>query len=79
MRSKIRNVLLIRPAITQPRDMGYQGIGEPLGVLYIAAFLRGHGYKVHVFDAASAGMVRERRGGYLTYGSDYSGLADVVA
>jgi len=77
MKRKIQNILLIRPARTLPISIKYQGVGEPLGILYIAAVLMKEGYKVSVFDASSVDLIRQR-GNYITYGSDCGGIKDAI-
>jgi magnesium-protoporphyrin IX monomethyl ester (oxidative) cyclase len=77
MKRKIQNILLIRPATTLPIGTKYQGVGEPLGILYIAAVLIKKGYDVSIFDASSIDLKRQR-GNYITYGSDCSGIKDAI-
>lgn len=64
----IKNILLIRPPTTLPRQVKfYSGAGEPLGILYIAAVLERAGYKVKVLDALCCDRVAFKKN-YITYG-----------
>jgi magnesium-protoporphyrin IX monomethyl ester (oxidative) cyclase len=65
----IKNVLLIRPRTTLHKDTAFFGIGEPLGILYIAAVLEKGGYEVEIFDA-QLHCKKTYNGDFVTYGMD---------
>ena len=44
-----RRVLLVNPPNTMPKD-STRRISEPLGLLYMGAMLKKHGYEVDVYD-----------------------------
>lgn len=68
-RKVVERILLINPPNTMPAD-SVRRIGEPLGLLYLGAVLKGAGYKVDVFDMACEGYYHTRvKDGYVTYGS----------
>lgn len=67
--NKIKKVLLVNPTNTMLAD-SIRRIGEPLGILYIGAVLRNHGFEVRVFDMACEGYDNcYVKDGYVTYGS----------
>jgi len=54
-RRNIKNVVLINPPMTPDKVYGsfseWAGASPPTGLCYIAAYLRKHGYSVHIVDA----------------------------
>lgn len=69
MRRMIKKILLIYPPVTWPIDKEFEGIQEPLGILYIASFLRKAGLNVSVLNFSAFDKVRKRHH-YMTYGAD---------
>lgn len=74
----INKVLLINPPNSMPVD-SVRRIGEPLGLLYIGAMLKKHGFQVDVFDMACQGYDNcQLKDGYVTYGSSLADLKKKV-
>lgn len=65
----IKKVLLIRPQTTLHKDTTFFGVGEPLGILYIAAVLEKDGYEVEILDA-QLHCKKTYKGDFITYGMD---------
>ena len=68
---KNKKIMLIEPGMISPDD-SLRRIGEPLGLLYIAASLESHGYIVKVVDSSAEGYnnVTYLENGYIRYGLD---------
>lgn len=78
MKKKIRKILFIVPPTTIPED-SLRRIGEPLGVLYVAAVLKQKGYEVEVFDTCCEGYDHlDKEGYYVTYGSSEKDIKEMI-
>lgn len=70
----VRKVLLINPPNTILKD-SVRRIGEPIGLLYIGAMLKKHGYEVCVFDMTCEGYWNiTDNNNRITYGSSLDDL-----
>lgn len=79
MEKKYRKIMLIEPGMIMPYD-SIRRIGEPLGLLYIAASLEKHGYTVRILDSSAEGYynVEELGGGYIRYGLSDSVISEKI-
>ena len=68
---KYKKVMLIEPGMVMPND-SIRRIGEPLGLLYVAASLEASGYIVKMLDSSAEGYnnIVDIGGGYIRYGLD---------
>jgi radical SAM superfamily enzyme YgiQ (UPF0313 family) len=68
---KNKKVLLVEPGMVMPND-SIRRIGEPMGLLYIAALLEKNGHTVRILDSSAEGYnnVVDVGGGYIRYGLD---------
>jgi magnesium-protoporphyrin IX monomethyl ester (oxidative) cyclase len=73
----MKNILLIDPSLTRPRDLDAEklriGVVPPLGLAYIAAVMEEEGYKVKIIDCVAEGIEKEPE--YTQDGIKY-GLSD---
>lgn len=74
MKKNFKKVLLLRPPATLRKGARYFGVGEPLGLLYIAAMLEKRGFEVEVLDGMCS-PERRASGGLVTYGMPLAEMA----
>ncbi len=64
-----KKVMLVEPGMVMPKD-SIRRIGEPLGLLYVGAFLEKSGYEVKILDSSAEGYynITDIGDGYIRYG-----------
>ncbi len=70
----IKKILLIRPPCTFHKNTTFYGVGEPLGLLYIAAVIENNGYNVEILDAQLI-FNKKINKNQITYGMDNSEIS----
>ncbi len=76
-KKKIKKALLIRPPTTLPKKDLFSGVGEPLGLLYIAATLERKGYLVQILDA-QLHFNKTIKKDHITYGMKNSQITEEI-
>jgi len=75
---EMKKVLLIFPPFTQP-DTAKKRCLVPMGIAYIAGYLRKHGVDVEVYDSVVEGYETERyHKGMMTFGSNDDTIKNVI-
>lgn len=70
---KIKKVLLIKPRTKLHKEIRDFGVGEPLGLLYIASNLKKEGYTVNILNA-SCSENKEIDRDYIIYGMKFEDI-----
>lgn len=76
---KSKKVMLIEPGVVMPND-SIRRIGEPMGLLYIAALLEKHGHSVRILDSSAEGYnnLIDVGGGHIRYGLDDAAIQERI-